>query len=105
VEYIFKHALTQEVVYSGLVKSKRRQIHERVGRVLEYLFEGRISEYYEALGYHFQRGRSLDKAGDCFTESVAYFRLCGSDTLSEQVETEQVALTENPTNKQEKKGA
>ncbi len=64
VEYIFKHALTQEVVYGGLVKGKRREIHEWVGRVIEHLFEDRLSEYYEALAYHFQRGRSLDKAAD-----------------------------------------
>ena len=69
VEYIFKHALTQEVVYSGLVKSKRREIHERVGRVIEHLFEDRLSEYYEALAYHFQRGRSLDKAVDYLAKS------------------------------------
>ncbi|MFZ0243438.1 MAG: AAA family ATPase [Desulfobacterales bacterium] len=64
VEYIFKHALTQEVVYGGLVKDKRREIHEWVGRVIEHLFADRLSEYYEALAYHFQRGRSLDKAAD-----------------------------------------
>ena len=69
VEYIFKHALTQEVVYSGLVKSKRKEIHERVGRVIEHLFEDRLSEYYEALAYHFQRGRSLDKAVDYLAKS------------------------------------
>jgi tetratricopeptide (TPR) repeat protein len=69
VEYIFKHALTQEVVYSGLIKSKRKEIHERVGRVIEHLFQDRLSEYYEALAYHFQRGRSLDKAVDYLAKS------------------------------------
>ncbi|MFZ0610634.1 MAG: AAA family ATPase [Desulfobacterales bacterium] len=69
VEYIFKHALTQEVVYGGLVKDKRREIHEWVGRVIEHLFEDRLSEYYEALAYHFQRGRSLDKAADYLARS------------------------------------
>jgi len=28
LEYFFKHALTQEVVYNGLLKKKRRKIHD-----------------------------------------------------------------------------
>ena len=32
LEYIFKHALTQEVVYNGLLKKERREIHEQIGR-------------------------------------------------------------------------
>jgi hypothetical protein len=30
LEYIFKHALTQEVVYNGLLKKERQEIHERI---------------------------------------------------------------------------
>ena len=69
VEYIFKHALTQEVVYNGLVKGKRKAIHERVALVMEKLFEDRLPEYYEALAYHFQRGQSVDKAVDYLAKS------------------------------------
>ena len=69
VEYIFKHTLTQEVVYSGLVKANRKAIHERVGKVIEKLFEDRLPEYYETLAYHFQRGRSVDKAVDYLVKS------------------------------------
>ena len=69
VEYIFKHALTQEVVYSGLLKDRRKTIHERVGLVMEKLFEDRLPEYYEALAYHFQRGRSVDKAVNYLVKS------------------------------------
>ncbi len=69
VEYIFKHALTQEVVYSSLVKENRRRIHERVGLVMEKLFVDRLPEYYETLAYHFQRGRSVEKAIDYLVKS------------------------------------
>lgn len=69
MEYIFKHALTQEVVYSGLLKDNRKAIHERVGRVMEKLFEDRLPECYEALAYHFQRGQSVDKAVDYLIKS------------------------------------
>jgi hypothetical protein len=64
VEYIFKHALTQQVVYNGLLKAERKAIHERVGLVVEKLFGDRLPEYYEVLAYHFQRGQSFGKAVD-----------------------------------------
>ena len=62
LEYIFKHALTQEVVYSGLLKKERQAIHERIGLATEQLFLDRLSEFYETLGYHFTRGKSVRKA-------------------------------------------
>ena len=62
LEYIFKHALTQEVAYNGLLKKERQSIHERVGRVIEELFPDRLPEHYESLAFHFQRGQSWDKA-------------------------------------------
>ncbi len=62
LEYIFKHALTQEVVYNGLLKKERREIHERIATVMEQLFEDRLPEFYETLAFHFARGLSSDKA-------------------------------------------
>jgi class 3 adenylate cyclase/tetratricopeptide (TPR) repeat protein len=62
LEYIFKHALTQEVVYNGLLKKERREIHERIALVMEQLFRDRLPEFYETLAFHFARGLSLDKA-------------------------------------------
>ena len=69
VEYVFKHALTQEVVYGGLIKSKRKEIHERIGHVIEHLYTDRISEYYETLAYHFQKGSSHKKAVEYLAKS------------------------------------
>jgi class 3 adenylate cyclase len=62
LEYIFKHVLTQEVVYNGLLKKERRQIHERIAIVMEQLFQDRLPEFYETLAFHFARGLSLNKA-------------------------------------------
>jgi class 3 adenylate cyclase/tetratricopeptide (TPR) repeat protein len=62
LEYIFKHALTQEVVYSGLLKKERQLIHERIGLIMEQLFHDRLPEFYETLAYHFQQGRAVIKA-------------------------------------------
>jgi class 3 adenylate cyclase/tetratricopeptide (TPR) repeat protein len=62
IEYIFKHALTQEIVYNGLLKTERKKIHDKIGEVIELLFKDRISEFYESLSYHFERGTSASKA-------------------------------------------
>ncbi|MBN2283978.1 MAG: AAA family ATPase [Deltaproteobacteria bacterium] len=64
LEYMFKHALTQEVVYNGILKKDRQFIHERIGQVMEELFHDRLPEFYETLAYHFRQGRSLLKAVD-----------------------------------------
>ena len=69
LEYIFKHALTQEVVYNGLLISERKVIHERIGLVIEKLFHGRLPEFYETLALHFKRGQSVIKAVEYLTKS------------------------------------
>ena len=62
LEYIFKHALTQEVVYNGLLKKERREIHERIARVIEELFTDRLPEFYETLAFHYKGGKTVHKA-------------------------------------------
>jgi tetratricopeptide (TPR) repeat protein len=74
LEYIFKHALTQEVVYNGLLKKERRAIHERIGLVMEQLFQDRLPEFYESLAYHFKQGKSVVKA-------VTYLMKAGEKSL------------------------
>ncbi len=60
--YSFRHAIFQETVYKGLLKKKRRAIHERVGLALEGFFQARSLEAWEVLAFHFLRGQSVDKA-------------------------------------------
>jgi len=69
LEYTFKHAITQEVVYNGLLKKERRKIHERIGVVLEQLFEDRLAEFYETLAFHFTQAQSLHKAVEYLIKS------------------------------------
>jgi predicted ATPase len=48
IEYIFKHALTQEVSYNSLLLERRKAIHERVGEAIETLNQIRIEEHLRA---------------------------------------------------------
>ena len=62
LEYIFKHALTQEVVYNGLLKQERQVLHEKVALTTEQLFPDRITEFCETLAFHYAKGGSREKA-------------------------------------------
>jgi len=69
LEYVFKHALTQETVYNGVLKKERRAIHERIALVMEELFHDRLPEFYETLPFHFKQGHSLHRAVDYLLKS------------------------------------
>jgi class 3 adenylate cyclase/tetratricopeptide (TPR) repeat protein len=69
IEYMFKHALTQEIVYNGLLKKQRREIHENIAQVMESVFQDRLAEFNETLAYHFVRGQSVTKAVDYLVKS------------------------------------
>jgi class 3 adenylate cyclase/tetratricopeptide (TPR) repeat protein len=60
--YSFKHALTQDVVYGGMLERRRRQYHTAAGLGLEELYAGQINEVVELVAYHFGRGRVWNKA-------------------------------------------
>jgi class 3 adenylate cyclase/tetratricopeptide (TPR) repeat protein len=62
LEYIFKHALTQEVAYDSLLHKRRKEIHEKIGRAIEDLYPERLEEYYELLAYHYTRSDDTEKA-------------------------------------------
>ena len=69
LEYMFKHPLTQEVVYNGLLRKERQEIHEQIALVMEQLFQERLPEFYETLAFHFKRGRSIRKAVNYLVKS------------------------------------
>jgi class 3 adenylate cyclase/tetratricopeptide (TPR) repeat protein len=60
--YVFKHALTQDVAYDSLLLKRRKEIHEKIGEVIEALYPDRFEEYHELLAYHFARSVNADKA-------------------------------------------
>jgi predicted ATPase/class 3 adenylate cyclase len=62
LEYLFKHALTQEVSYQGLLRSKRHELHGRVGEAMEKLLSDRHREYAESIAYHFQNSDETERA-------------------------------------------
>ncbi len=60
--YRFKHVLTQEVVYDGLLAHQRKALHEAAGRAIEAIYNERLEEQLELLTYHYGRAEIWPKA-------------------------------------------
>ncbi|MBC8236298.1 tetratricopeptide repeat protein [bacterium] len=61
-EYLFWHALVQEVAYENLSFARRRELHAKVGADLENRFAENLETVYEQLAYHYFRSDERDKA-------------------------------------------
>jgi len=62
LQYTFKHSLTQDVTYSGVLHERRRDIHARVVDAIEELYTDRLGEQVERLAHHAMRGEKQEKA-------------------------------------------
>jgi tetratricopeptide (TPR) repeat protein len=62
LEYTFKHALTHEVAYSGILQERRRTVHGRITEAIETVYKERVGEHLERLCSHAARGELWDKA-------------------------------------------
>jgi len=62
LEYIFKHALTQEVAYNSLLVQRRKEMHEKIGRAIEEIYRERREELYEILAHHYALSDNREKA-------------------------------------------
>jgi tetratricopeptide (TPR) repeat protein len=62
VEFLFKHALTQEAAYESILPRKRKKLHLKVASSIEKVFSRRLHEFYGMLAYHYGRAENLEKA-------------------------------------------
>jgi len=62
--YIFKHALVQDAAYATLSGSERRQLHNRIARVLEDKFPETVRAQPELVAHHLARAGRAEEAID-----------------------------------------
>ena len=62
--YIFKHALTQEVIYDSILTKRKKNLHEMIGNVIEELYKDNIDEYYEIVAEHYFVGENYLKSAE-----------------------------------------
>jgi class 3 adenylate cyclase/tetratricopeptide (TPR) repeat protein len=73
VEYIFKHALTQEVSYNSLLLEHRKLLHERIAEAIETLFVEHLDDHLKDLAHHYRRSNNNVKA-------IEYLRRAGEQS-------------------------
>ena len=61
-EYAFRHAVTHDVAYRGLLLGRRREFHLRIAAVMEEAPPDRLSQHVAALAQHLLRGEAWDRA-------------------------------------------
>jgi tetratricopeptide (TPR) repeat protein len=71
LDYIFKHALTQEAAKDLLLLRRRREYHELVGKTLEDLYPDRLDELAAMLAYHFREAESWERAAQYARRAAA----------------------------------
>jgi class 3 adenylate cyclase/predicted ATPase len=84
VEYIFKHALTQEVAYNSLLVERRKALHERTAQATEVLFHSRLEDHYSDLAHHYSRSGNTEKA-------VKYLHLAGQQAVQRSANAEAIS--------------
>ncbi|MGZ6240996.1 MAG: adenylate/guanylate cyclase domain-containing protein [Candidatus Binataceae bacterium] len=84
-EYVFKHALTQEVAYNALLVEQRKLLHERAGEVLESMFAGQLDDHLYELARQYSRSDNLTKA-------VEYLGRAGQLATQHSAHTEGIGL-------------
>jgi tetratricopeptide (TPR) repeat protein len=60
--YIFKHALTREVIYDSILNKRKKRLHEKIGRIIEYIYAEQLEEFYEILAHHYSKSDNSEKA-------------------------------------------
>jgi class 3 adenylate cyclase/tetratricopeptide (TPR) repeat protein len=87
LEYTFKHALTHEVAYQGLLHDRQRALHARITEAIERLAVERVAEQVERLAHHALQGALWEKA-------VAYLRQAGLRAMARAANREAVIRLE-----------
>jgi class 3 adenylate cyclase/tetratricopeptide (TPR) repeat protein len=85
--YIFKHTLVQDAAYNTLLRTRRRDLHARLGHVLEEDFPELATSQPELLAHHFAEA-GLDDA------AVNYWRKGGERALERSAHVEAAAHLE-----------
>ncbi len=84
VEYVFKHALTQEVAYNSVLVERRRVLHERTAQAVERIYRDGLEEHYSDLAHHYSRSGNTEKA-------VEYLKLAGQQAVRRSANAEAVS--------------
>ncbi len=82
--YLFKHALIQDTAYESMLRSRRREIHGTIARVLAEEFPAVAENQPELLAHHFERAEKL-------TDAVEYLERAGQRGIASSAYQEAIS--------------
>jgi tetratricopeptide (TPR) repeat protein len=83
VEYIFKHALTQEVAYGTVLQERRKTLHEQTAQAIESLYHINLEDHYSELAHHYSRSGNTPKA-------IEYLQQAGQRAIQRSANAEAI---------------
>ena len=81
--YIFKHALVQDAAYSTLLRSRRRELHQRIAQILEERPFETATSAPELLAHHYTEAGLIAQA-------VRYWRRAGRKAIERSANVEAI---------------
>jgi class 3 adenylate cyclase/tetratricopeptide (TPR) repeat protein len=103
--YIFRHALTREVVYDSILAARKKKLHVEIGNAIEKIYKNNLDENYEVLAGHYITGENYQKGAEYCRMAARKTEGAGSLTDSISYGKERVACLEKlpPTEEVDKK--
>jgi predicted ATPase/class 3 adenylate cyclase len=83
-DYVFKHALTQEVAYNSLLIERRKLLHEMVGRAMESKLDDKVGDQLSQVAYHYSRSDNSGKA-------IEYLGRAGQQAIQRSAHAEAIS--------------
>jgi class 3 adenylate cyclase/tetratricopeptide (TPR) repeat protein len=83
LEYVFKHALMQKAVYESTLIAQRKELHLKVARSIEKLFNKKLHGFYGMLAFHYSKGDEIERAEE-------YMMRAGEEALRSSASSEAV---------------
>jgi len=80
---LFKHALVQDAAYASLLRSRRQELHARIGSVLEQSFPDIVEKQPELLAHHYTQAGLTEQA-------IGYWQRAGERALERSANLEAV---------------
>jgi len=81
IEYLFKHALAQQLTYDAMMQQSRKDTHLKIARSIEKVFAANINEFYGTLAYHYSQAKNNEK-------TLQYMILAGDESAKSGASSE-----------------
>lgn len=83
LEFLFRHALVQEVAYNSLLHEDRKRLHGKIGEIMELVYPNRLDELAPTLAEHFTKAEEVEKA-------IHYLQKAGEQAINSYANQEAI---------------